>query len=217
MASKEKTVKIKEAAPKVAASKAAAPKASVPKVAAKISTTQRPIAPGMTIALNDRLYRIEACSKVTVLKGAPFLKVQLRDLANQQLSERNFKPDQLVEDVALIERKLEFLYPEGKSYLFLDIYSLDQVLVPATVIGEQVHYLKEGVELKGSFYGDALFSVELPQFLELMVSKVEQRASKAGTRAATLETGAKVEVPPFVEVGDIIKVDTKTKEYVQRV
>ena len=179
------------------------------------------IAPGMTISLNHKLYRVESVVKVTVPKGTPFLKTKLRDLTTQSIVERNFKPDQVVQDVSLIERKLEFLYLEGKHYLFLDIVNLEQVPVPSAIIGDKVNYLKEGVDLKAAFYGDTVFTVELPQFLELMVSKVEvpksTKGDRAGIKVATLETGAKVDVPPFIEVGDIIKVDTKTDEYIQRV
>ena len=137
--------------------------------------------------------------------------------------EKNFKLNQTVKDVSLAERMLEFLYPEGDGYLFLDISSLDHVLIPANVVGEKVNYLKEGVDLKAFFYGDTIFAIELPQFLELMISKVaggEGRHSAAmahTTKTAVLETGAKVEVPLFIETGDIIKVDTKTDEYIQRV
>lgn len=179
------------------------------------------IAPGMTISLNQKLYRVESCVKVTVPKGTPFIKTKLRDLANNQIIEKNFKPDQTVTDVSMVERRLEFLYLEGKDYLFLDIGNLEQVLIPADIIGDRVNYLKEGVELKGSFYGDTIFAVELPQFLELMVSKTDMEKSekeeKGTVKVAILETGAKVEIPPFIEVGDIIKVDTKTDEYIQRV
>lgn len=180
------------------------------------------LAPGITISLNQKLYRVESCVKVTVPKGTPFIKTKLRDLATGQIIEKNFKPDQQIVDVSLAERALEFLYLEGKDYLFLDVGNLEQVLVPAQVISEKVNYLKEGVQLKGSFYGDLIFSVELPQFLELMVSKIGMEKSRKGAekgsvKIATLETGAKVEVPPFIEVGDIIKVDTKADEYIQRV
>ncbi len=92
--------------------------------------------------------------------------------------------------------------------------------MPAQVIGPQVNYLKEGVEIKASFYGDTIFAVDLPQFLELMVTKTEgegKAAASSGTKLAILETGAKIEVPPFIDVGDIIKVDTKTDDYIQRV
>jgi elongation factor P len=175
--------------------------------------------PGMTISVNGKMYRVESSVKVTVPKGAPFIKAKLRDLNSQELVEKSFKLNQTIKDVSLTERRLEFLYLEGKDYLFLDISNLEQVLVPARVIGNKVNYLKEGVDLTASFYGDDIFAVELPQFLELMIAKTEEtrESSSNGTRIATLETGAKIEVPPFIETGDIIKVDTKTDEYIQRV
>lgn len=179
------------------------------------------IAPGMILSINGKVYRVESSVKVTVPKGTPFIKTKLRDLNSNETIEKNFKPDQTVKDVALAERKLEFLFLEGKDYLFLDVGNLEQVLVPGTIIGNHVNYLKEGVDLKASFYGDTIFAIELPQFLELMVAKLEGEESKkgasAGTRVAVLETGAKIEVPPFIEVGDIIKVDTTSDEYIQRV
>lgn len=183
--------------------------------------TSNQITPGMTISLNGKLYKVESSVKVNVPKGAPFIKTKLRDISTNEVVEKSFKPNQPIKDVSMVERKLEFLYPEGKDFLFLDIGNLEQVLIPGQVIGPSVNYLKEGVDIKASFYGDTIFSIELPQFLELMVSKIEGDQHKininGGTRTAILETGAKVEVPPFVEVGDIIKVDTKTDEYIQRV
>lgn len=179
--------------------------------------------PGMTISVNNKLYRIESSVKVTVPKGTPFIKTKLRDMVTHEIIEKNFKPDQTLKDVSLVERTLEFLYPEGKDYLFLDINSLDQVLIPHQIVGEMVNYLKEGVDVKASFYGESIFAVELPQFLELMVSKIEEKRDKhassgnGAVRFAVIETGAKIEVPPFIEVGDIIKVDTKADEYIQRV
>jgi elongation factor P len=183
--------------------------------------TSNSVAPGMTISLNGKLYKVESSVKVTVPKGTPFIKTKMRDLKTNEIIEKNFKLNQPIQDVNLTERKLEFLYIEGKDYLFLDIGSLQQVLIPAYIVGNKVNYLKEGVELKASFYGDTIFAIELPQFLELMVSKTENPPDDLNTpnatRLATLETGAKVEVPPFIEVGDIIKVDTKVDEYIQRV
>lgn len=173
----------------------------------------------MTISIGNKLYRVESCVKVTVPKGTPFIKAKLKELSTGEIIEKNFKPDQAIKDVNLEERKLEFLYLEGKDYLFLDVGNLEQVLVPASVIADKVNFLKEGVELKSSFYGDTIFSVDLPQFLELMVSNITTTGGgkKEQVRVATLETGAKVEVPPFIEVGDIIKVDTETGFYIQRV
>ena len=179
------------------------------------------ISPGLVLSLNGKLYRVESSVKVTVPKGTPFIKCSLVDIISGEAIEKNFKVDQNVKDVALMERRLEYLYPEGKDHLFLDIGNLEQVLVPANIIEDKVNYLKEGVEIKASVYDDTILSVELLQFLELMVAKVEpaqgRAAAAAGERVAVLETGARIPVPPFIEVGDIIKVDTQIAEYIQRV
>lgn len=173
------------------------------------------ISPGMTLLINDKLYRVESVVKVTVPKGTPFIKVKLRDVLTQNIIEKSFKLNQAVKDVSLAERRLEFLYLEGKDYLFLDINNLEQVLIPSIIVSDKVNFLKEGVDVTASLYGDTVFSIELPQFLELMVAETERGGET--TRIAVLETGAKIEVPPFIEIGDIIKVETKTKEYIQRV
>ncbi len=174
------------------------------------------LTPGMTVSVGDKLYRVESSVKVTTPKGAPFIKTKLRELDTEKVIEKNFKLGQTVKDVALAEKKLEFLYLEGKDYLFLDIGNLEQVLVSPPIIAAKAEYLREGVEIKASFYGDTIFSVELPQFLELMVAKIDSGAVVNGTKIAVLETGAKIEVPSFIEVGDIVKIDTRTDEYVQR-
>lgn len=179
------------------------------------------IVPGMTLTIEGKLFRVESVVKVTMAKGQPFIKTSLRNLSTDKTIEKNFKVGQEVTDVQLQERVLEFLYLEGKSYLFLDIGKLDQVLVSPDVIGESVNFLKEGTQLQATFYGETIFSVELPQFLELMVSKtaepMEKGALSNALKEAVLETGATIEVPPFIESGDVIKVDTRTREYIQRV
>lgn len=181
-------------------------------------TTANQITPGMTLNIDGNIFRVESSVKVTVAKGNPFIKTKLRNLITEEIVERNFKLDQIVQEVSLLERTLEFLYPEGKEYLFLDIGNLENVLVPANVLSEKVHYLKEGIEVKAMFYGDTIFGVELPQFLEIMVVKTEGAPSGTSTtKSAVLETGAKVDVPLFIESGDVIKVDTHVGEYVQRV
>jgi elongation factor P len=155
-----------------------------------------------------------------VAKGTPFVKTKLRNLITDETIERNFKLDQTVQEVSLLERQIEFLYPEGKEYLFLDIGNLEQVLVPSGILADKVHYLKEGIQVKAMFYGETIFAIELPQFLEIMVVKTEGSEAPAGsssTKKAVLETGAKIDVPLFIESGDVIKVDTQTNDYIQRV
>ena len=134
-------------------------------------TTSNQIIPGMTLSVEGKIYRVESCVKVTLLKARLLSKRILKDLMSDELMEKNFKLNQAIDDVSFAERRLEFLYLEGKDYLFLDIGNLEQILVPAAIIGDKVNYLKEGTEVKAMFYGESVFSVELPQFLELMVVK----------------------------------------------
>lgn len=180
--------------------------------------TSNQLTPGMTLSINNKLFRVESSVKVTVPKGTPFIKTKLRDLGSNELVEKNFKLNQPVKDVSLVERRIEFLYPEGNEFLFLDIVNLEQILVPTNVVGDKVNFLKEGVELKAFFFGDTIFNVELPQFLELMVAKTHsEQGGASGAKVAVLETGGEISVPTFIEPGDVIKIDTKTREYVQRV
>lgn len=183
--------------------------------------TSNQITPGMMLSLDGKIFRVESSVKVTVAKGLPFIKTKLKDLISNETLEKNFKLDQEVEEVKLNERRLEYLYMEGKQHLFLDIDNLEQISVVSDIIGDSVNYLKEGVIANASFYGDTIFSIDLPQFLELMVLKTEDldasNAMAASNRLAILETGARIEVPMFIESGDVIKVDTTTDEYVQRV
>lgn len=182
-------------------------------------TTANQITPGMTLNIDGKIYRVESSVKVTVAKGTPFVKTKLRNLITDETIEKNFKLDQTVQEVSLLERTLEFLYPEGKEYLFLDVGNLEQVVVPAVILADKVHYLKEGIQVKAMFYGETIFAIELPQFLEIMVVKTEADAARAAasTKRAVLETGAKIDVPLFIESGDVIKVDTQTNDYIQRV
>jgi elongation factor P len=178
------------------------------------------IVPGMIISIGKQIYRVESSVMVTVSKGVPFVKTKLKNLMTEEVIEKNFKNDQEVEEVKLIERQIEYLYLEGKNHLFLDIQELNQVLIEQAMIEDKVKFLKEGVQLKAMFYGDQIYSVELPQFLELMVVKSDEGGKvnlSSTTKIAVLETGARVEVPLFVESGDIVKIDTATSEFVQRV
>ncbi|MDP1609053.1 MAG: elongation factor P [Chlamydiales bacterium] len=184
-------------------------------------TTSNQITPGMTLNIEGKIYRVESSVKVTAPKGPPFVKTKLRNLITDELIEKSFKPDQIVQEVSLVERALEFLYPEGQEYLFLDVGNLEHVLVSASILGNKIHFLKEGIQVKAMFYGDTIFAIELPQFLEIMVVKTEDLppgdVNAEGNKSAVLETGAKMSVPLFIESGDVVKVDTHAHEYIQRV
>jgi elongation factor P len=171
---------------------------------------------GMVITLNNKLYRVESVTKVAPSKGVTLIKASLRDINTQTISEKSFKLNQSIEELAIEERAIEFLYIQDSEFLFLDIVSLDLISVPSKIIGNKVNFLKEGTEIKAAFYGDTIFSVEFPPVLEIMVAKVKSEGTGDGSKVAILETGAKIEVPLFIEVGDIIKVDPIAEEYIQR-
>ncbi len=180
------------------------------------------IVPGMTVEIEEKIFRVESSIKVAVAKAAPFIKMSLRDLVTDRLTEKSFNPSQEIQEVSLIDHKLEYLYPEGKNFLFLDVEDLQEILVPSTILKDKVSYLKEGISVRALFYGKTVFSVELPQFLELMVAKTDnveegKLSVTQTTKLAILETGARVEVPLFIESGDVIKIDTHSSEFVQRI
>ena len=187
----------------------------------KAPMTSNQMTPGIMISLDKKIYRVESAVKVTVAKGTPFIKTKLKDMMSDDVVEKNFKEEQAIQEVTLDEHDLQFLYVEGKDYLFLDLGNLERVLIPKSIMGDQVNYIKEGIEVKAMFYGDAIFSVELPQFLELMIVKTDVADNIAkmsnATKKAYLETGARIEVPLFIETGDIVKVDTTQNAYIQRI
>lgn len=187
----------------------------------KAALTSNQVTPGILVEIDGKVYRVESAVKVTVAKGPPFIKTKLKDMLSGRVIEKNFAEGQSLAEAHLDERSMEFLYIEGKDYLFLDTGNLETILVSKEIIGDRVNYIKEGIEVKAKIYGDKIFSIELPQFLEIMVVKTDAHDSMSqlsgATKTAYLETGAEIQVPLFVEAGDIVKVDTASNEFVQRV
>jgi len=177
------------------------------------------ISPGMVIELEDKIYRIESNIKVAAPKGTPFIKTKLRDLKQDKILEKNFKVSQEIEEVKPVDHVLEFLYDEKKESVFLDTQSLEIVKISPDILGKKVDFLKEGIQVNAKVFKTQIFSVELLQFLELMVVQTEEidDIGNNGDKWATLETGAKIKVPLFIESGDVVKVDTHTAEYIQRI
>lgn len=187
-------------------------------------TTASQLAPGMMIKLADgAIYLVESAVRVSLAKGVAVIKAALKQLATTEIVEQNFKPEQQVEEVHLAEKKFEYLYVDQGKHLFLDVQDLELIHIVPQVIGEKVNYLKEGIEVMAQLYDELIYSVQLPQFLELMVVKVEEKRPNASAsitqheNLALLETGMKVAVPSYVGSGDVIKVDTLTDQFVQRV
>lgn len=176
---------------------------------------------GMMILIKNKLYKVVSVAKVSGPKGDVFIRAEVKDHESETVIEKNFKSGQDVQEVSFENKTLEFLYPENESYLFLDIGNYEKVCISKPVMKDKFLFLKAGVSLTAVMYGGSVFSVELPPFLELMVSKTDFPGDDlpltGGNKKALLETGVEVLVPPFVEIGDVIKVDTRTSEYIQRV
>ncbi len=123
---------------------------------------------------------------------------------------------------AVIERRpMQFLYRAGDEYTFMDMETFDQISLPASRLGEQAQYCKPDMEVSVVRYGDELLGVEVPNTVDLVVSQTDPGlrgdTATGGSKPATLETGAVVDVPLFIDEGDVVRVDTRTGEYVQRV
>ena len=178
------------------------------------------IAPGMTINIGKKIYRVESSMKINVVRGAPFIKTKLRDLLTDEVIEKNFKLDQEIKEVTLTEKRLEYLYPENNHFLFLDVDNLEQEKVPLSILGDKVNYLKEGMTLQVASYKEKIVDVEMPLNVELEVTETQPGFKgdtvTAGTKPATVETGITVQVPMFINTGDIIKVDTRDGSYIER-
>lgn len=178
------------------------------------------LAPGQAVKIDNQLHQVESVVKVTVPKGRSFIKVRFKDLTTEKITEKNLEENQKVEEAILVKKTIEYLYKEENDYLFLDIATLEQILIPQEIIGKKIHLLKEGTEVSAMLCGSNIFSIELPQFLEIQVIKTDSQGAEHSTsssKQATLETGASMTVPSFIESGDVIKVDTTTLEYIQRV
>ncbi|EPP36646.1 Elongation factor P [Chlamydia avium] len=176
---------------------------------------------GMFISTKDGLYKVVSVSKVTGAKGESFIKAVLKSPDSDDTIERNFKVGQEIKEAQFESRNLEYLYIEGDHCLFLDLGNYEKVYVPKEIMKDNFLFLKAGITVSAMVYDGTVFSIELPHFLELMVSKTDFPGDSllisGGTKKALLETGIEIAVPPFVEIGDVIKIDTRTCEYIQRV
>jgi len=176
-----------------------------------------PLTVGAIILYEGILYKVETLSKDQEgsAKGEQKLLAILKDLASGEILKEVFKETQLFQEAPLETRPLEFLYEQEGAALFLDD-DLEIVKVPLEVVGELLSFLKTGGKIDALVYNERVFSLELPPFLELVVKSDELRR-EGREKIAILETGASIEIPSFVCAGDTIKIDTRTKEFVQRV
>ena len=175
---------------------------------------------GMALNLPEGLMTVVEFQHVKPGKGGAFVRTKLKNVRSGAVLDRTFRADEKVSLAVIDKREMQFLYREGSDYVFMDNETYDQLHVPSDSIGSSVNYLKEGDTAVLPMYQDEIIGVELPAAVELEVSDTEpgmQGDRVSGARKpATLETGLVVQVPLFVNVGDRVKVDTRSGEYLSR-
>ena len=175
---------------------------------------------GITLRINGELYDLVFFEFVKPGKGAAFVRTKLRSLKTGNQKELTFDSKDKVEQVIIDKRDMEYLYRDGEHYVFMDPTTFDQVLVDAELVKPMLKYLKENTVCKVEFYEGSAIAVEVPFTVELKVVKTEPSLKGATItnvyKPATLETGAVVQVPPFIEEGEVIRVDTREAKYLER-
>ena len=175
---------------------------------------------GITLELDNGLFQVVEFQHVKPGKGGAFVRTKLKNVRTGAVIDKTFRADEKVEHAVIDKREMQYLYREGNDYVFMDNESYDQLHVDASDLGSAVSYLKEGDPAILPMYDGAVVGVELPAAVELTVTETEpgvQGDRVSGARkAATLETGLVVQVPLFVEVGERIKVDTRSGDYLAR-
>jgi len=177
---------------------------------------------GLKILFNDAACIIVEFQHVKPGKGGAFLRTRLRNLKTGLILEHTFRSGEKVGKPDLQERNMQFLYRSGDEFHFMDMGNYDQVQLSGEVLGEdKVEFLSENLEVTMLFHGDEVLCMDLPMFIEIPIGEtvpgVRGDTASGGSKPATLETGAVLNVPLFLNEGDVVKVDTRTGEYVERV
>ena len=175
---------------------------------------------GMLIKIDQDLFRVLELQHVTPGNLRGFVRVKFRNIRNGTLSDQKLRSEDTVERATLDERQMQYLYQDGDDYYFMDTVSFDQIHITSEALGDSVNYLKAEMTISVEFYGTEPVGIELPQTVDLKVTDtapgIKGATASAQVKPATLETGLVVQVPPFVNSGDLIRVSTDTGEYLSR-
>ena len=176
---------------------------------------------GMTLKLDGQLWRVEYFQHVKPGKGGAFVRTTLKGVQTGKTVDKTFRAAENVEQAILEKRPLQYLYREGDGFVFMDTEHFEQIPVPEENLGDAPQWIKEGDVVELVFHEEEVVDVNMPPAVELEVTETDpglqgDRVSGA-TKPATMETGAVVQVPLFINVGDRVKVDTRSGEYSSRV
>ncbi|MBQ4071659.1 MAG: elongation factor P [Clostridia bacterium] len=175
---------------------------------------------GVTFEMEGKVYQVIEFQHVKPGKGAAFVRTKYKDVVTGTIRETSFNPTAKFENAVIERRKLDYLYTDGELYYFMDPETFDQIPLNADKLGDNFKFVKENTTCTISSFKGNVFSVEPPTFVELAVTETEPgvRGDTATnvTKPATLETGAVIKVPIFINEGDVLRIDTRTGEYLER-
>jgi elongation factor P len=175
---------------------------------------------GMLIKMEQDLYRVLELQHVTPGNLRGFVRMKARNIRNGSLSDQKLRSEDSLERATLDEREMQYLYHEGDAYHFMDTTSYEQIHISSEALGDSVNYLKPEMTIQVEFYGEEPVGIELPQTVDLKVLDtvpgIKGATASAQVKPATLETGLVIQVPPFVNEGDKVRVNTETGEYQSR-
>jgi elongation factor P len=175
---------------------------------------------GMTLNIDGQLWNVVDFQHVKPGKGGAFVRTKLKNVMSGKVVDRTFNAGVRVEQASVDRRDMQYLYREGDDFVFMDTETYDQPHIPASTVGDAANYLLEEQNVTVAFNEGVPLYVELPAAVELTVSQTDPGLqgdrSTGGTKPATVETGAQIQVPLFITTGEKIKVDTRTGAYLGR-
>jgi len=175
---------------------------------------------GITIEIDNYVYVIVDFQHVKPGKGAAFVRTKIKNIMNGSVLERTFNPSEKLQRANVETKEMQYLYSDGEMYHFMDTKSYEQMPLSGDQVGDAMKYVKENMSVTIKFFKGAPFSVEPPNFVELRIIKTDPGARgdtvTGASKPATLETGAIVSVPLFINEGEVIRVDTRSDEYMER-
>ncbi len=176
---------------------------------------------GVTILVDNEVYMVTDAQHVKPGKGAAFVRAKMKNMKTSNVQEMTFRGDEKIIEAYVEERKLQYLYKSGNMYHFMDNENFEEIAIVEDMLGDKIKLLKDNLDVLGYFYKSDTLAVNLPNFIEFTIVHTEPGikgdTAKSGTKPAQIDTGATVNVPLFINVGDKIKVDTRTGGYVERV
>ena len=176
---------------------------------------------GLTIELDNNIFQVIEFQHVKPGKGAAFVRTKLKNIKSGGVVEKTFRPTEKCPQAHIEKKDLQYLYTDGELYHFMDEETYDQIALAADQVGDSLKFVKENEVVKILSHNGEVFGIEPPNFVELEVTNTEPgfagNSTQGATKPATLETGVTINVPLFINIGDVLRIDTRTGTYMERV